>query len=75
VREENGRAQGTVKFWKGDLGWGFIRPDEHGDGKDVFVHKSQIGTLPFLQPDQRVSYVVRQKPGKGSYASEVQLVS
>jgi len=74
VTAANGRSQGTVKFWKSELGWGFIKPDDLGDGKDVFVHKTQIGSLPFLQQDQRVSFVVKVKPGKGNFAADVELV-
>ncbi len=73
----NGKAEvreyGTVKFWKEDKGWGFIKPDNVGDGRDVFCHKSEIGTLPNLLPDQRVSYFPKEKAGRGVYATKLDL--
>jgi CspA family cold shock protein len=69
------RQTGVVKFWKDDKGWGFIMPDTPlASGKDIFVHKTEIGALPNLLPDQRVSFEVRSKPGKGEYASRVKVV-
>jgi cold shock protein len=63
-------AEGTVKWFNADKGYGFIAPD---DGTaDVFVHHSAIQADGFrtLQENQRVSYTAG--PGrKGPQAEEV----
>lgn len=47
--------QGTVKWFAGDKGYGFISGD---DGKEVFVHFSDIQSDGYrsLEEGQRVSY-------------------
>ena len=53
-------AQGTVKWFNGDKGFGFITPDE-GD-KDLFVHYSEIqgSGSRSLEENQRVQFEVGQ---------------
>ena len=63
-------AQGTVKWFNADKGFGFIAPD---DGTaDVFVHHSAIEADGYrsLQDNQRVEYTVTQGP-KGPRAEQV----
>ena len=63
-------AQGTVKWFNADKGYGFIAPD---DGTaDVFVHHSAIEAEGFrsLQDNQRVEYNVTQG-AKGPQAEQV----
>jgi CspA family cold shock protein len=64
-------AQGIVKWFNADKGYGFIAPDDGTD--DVFVHHSVIQTDGYrsLQENQRVEYTTRQGP-KGPQAEQVQ---
>lgn len=63
-------AQGTVKWFNAEKGFGFIKQDQ--GGPDVFVHYSNIKGDGFrnLEEDQRVEYKVGQGP-KGPQAEEV----
>jgi cold shock protein len=63
-------AQGTVKWFNPDKGFGFIAPD---DGtKDVFVHHSAIKADGYrsLEENQRVEFTASQGT-KGPQADEV----
>ena len=66
-------AQGTVKFFSDEKGFGFITPDE--GGKDLFVHHSAINAQGFrsLGENQRVSYDTEQD-AKGPRAVNVQAI-
>ncbi|MBB4932634.1 CspA family cold shock protein [Lipingzhangella halophila] len=63
-------AQGTVKWFNSEKGFGFISRDE--GGPDVFVHYSNIAGSGFrnLEEEQRVEFEVTQSP-KGPQAEEV----
>lgn len=52
--------QGTVKWFNGDKGFGYIAVD--GGGPDIFVHQSNIATsgLRSLDENQRVEFEVTQ---------------
>jgi cold shock protein len=61
-------AQGTVKWYNEQKGYGFIQPDD--GGKDVFVHISAVekAGLRSLSDGQKVTYdiVSDRKTGKSS---------
>jgi CspA family cold shock protein len=59
-------AIGTVKWFNGQKGYGFIAPDN--GGKDVFVHISAVekAGLGSLNEGDKVSYEVVQNRGKES---------
>ena len=63
-------AEGTVKWFNAEKGFGFITPD--GGGTDLFVHHTAIQTEGFrtLDEQQRVSFDVVDGP-KGPQASNV----
>ncbi|GAA1341688.1 cold-shock protein [Saccharothrix algeriensis] len=66
-------AQGTVKWFNSEKGFGFISP-ENG-GADVFVHYSEIQGNGYrsLEENQRVSFDVGQG-AKGPQATNVNLI-
>jgi CspA family cold shock protein len=63
-------AQGTVKWFNADKGFGFIAPDD--GSADVFVHFSAIQSSGYrsLEENQKVEYQVTQGP-KGPQAADV----
>jgi CspA family cold shock protein len=61
-------TQGTVKWFNGQKGFGFIQPDD--GSKDVFVHISAVerAGMSSLNEGQKISYevVADRRTGKSS---------
>jgi cold shock protein len=61
-------TKGTVKWFNGQKGYGFIQPDD--GGKDVFVHISAVerAGMHGLNEGQKVAFevVANRKTGKSS---------
>ena len=59
---------GTVKFYNGQKGFGFIQPD--GGGKDVFVHATALerAGMNGLNEGQKVSFDTQQDSKTGKLA-------
>ena len=66
-------ATGTVKWFNGEKGFGFITQDD--GGPDVFVHFSAIVGKGYrnLEEGQKVEYEITQGP-KGLQAANVQRI-
>ncbi len=62
-------AKGTVKWFSNQKGYGFITPE---DGKDVFVHHSEIQGEGYktLEEGQAVEFEITDGP-KGEQAKNV----
>ena len=68
------RIKGTVKFFNGSKGFGFISPD--GGDKDVFVHISALEAsgLRGLNEGDKVSFVLEDDPrGRGKKAGQIEM--
>jgi CspA family cold shock protein len=65
---------GTVKWFNGEKGFGFISPDD--GGADVFVHFSQITGSGYrnLEENQRVEFDV-EAGQKGPQAADVRAIN
>lgn len=59
-------AQGTVKWFNAQKGFGFIQPDN--GGPDVFVHMSAVerAGMRGLNEGQKISYEIASERGKDS---------
>jgi len=61
---------GTVKWFNGQKGFGFIQPDD--GSKDVFVHISAVerAGMNDLKEGQKVSYDLHTDPKRGKTSAE-----
>ena len=62
-------AQGTVKFFNSQKGFGFIQPED--GSKDVFVHISAVEAagLRVLNEGQKVTFDIVTERGKSAAAN------
>ncbi len=62
-------AQGTVKWFNAQKGYGFIQPE--AGGPDVFVHISAVerAGLRSLNEGQKISYDIVSEKGRNSAAN------
>ena len=66
-------AQGTVKWFNDDKGYGFISPDEGGE--DLFVHHSGIAGTGFKSLDEGAKVSFEATRGKkGMQAEKVTVI-
>ena len=67
-------AQGTVKWFNAEKGFGFIA--QEGGGDDVFVHFSAIQSTGYrsLEEGQKVEFEITQGQ-KGDAAADVKVVA
>ena len=63
-------ATGTVKWFNGQKGFGFIAPDDGGN--DIFVHISAVerAGLSGLAEGQKISYEVKVDLKRGKSSAE-----
>jgi CspA family cold shock protein len=65
MSQQNSENRGTVKWFNGQKGYGFIQPDD--GSKDVFVHISAVerAGLQTLNEGQKVTFAIeRGQQGK-----------
>lgn len=68
IKEAN-MAQGTVKFFNSQKGFGFIQPED--GSKDVFVHMSAVEAagMRSLNEGQKVTFDIVAERGKSAAAN------
>lgn len=73
--ERGPRQAGTVKFFKSDKGFGFIKPDD--GSADIFVHISAVerSGMTGLESDMRISFETEpDRRGKGPKAVDLKML-
>jgi cold shock protein len=70
LRKKSYMAQGIVKWFNGQKGYGFIQPND--GGQDVFVHISAVerAGMHGLNEGQKVSFDIVANPKNGKSSAE-----
>ena len=71
----SGRAQGTVKFFNGDKGFGFVRRD---NAPDVFIHANELkrsGIEGGVKTGDVLEFEVLAVDGKGPKAANIKMIA
>jgi cold shock CspA family protein len=75
TQPDTATRRGVVVSYYAERGYGFIRPlNVEADGRNVYVHISDVAGRKLLHPGQRVTYRVEAR-ARGPAAVEVQLHS
>ncbi len=61
---------GTVKWYNGTKGFGFIVDENE---KDIFVHRTGLKDIKDLEPDQKVQFEI-EDTDKGPAAVNVEII-
>lgn len=70
ARKANEMTTGTVKWFNGQKGFGFIQPND--GGSDVFVHISAVerAGLSGLAEGQKIEFEAKKDPVRGKVSAE-----
>jgi CspA family cold shock protein len=70
ARKANEMTTGTVKWFNGQKGFGFIQPND--GGSDVFVHISAVerAGLSGLAEGQKIEFEAKKDPVRGKISAE-----
>ena len=70
------RSQGTVKFFNGEKGFGFVRRENNAP--DVFIHANELkrsGIEGGVKTGDRLEFDVTAVDGKGPKASSIKMIA
>jgi cold shock protein len=67
IRKEVNKMNGVVKWYNPRKGFGFI---ENEEGKDIFVHRTQVPQGTFLYEGDKVSFEIEESE-KGPQAVNI----
>ena len=71
LKRDEVMEKGTVKWFDGSKGYGFILRDSGGE---IFVHYSQLKGVNALLERERVEFEVEEDSPKGKQAKDVRII-